>query len=405
MNTQSITRLASAALLLAFLCAPTQATTFVETVRAAVEQHPDYPRVEARRKVAAGYRQQADSLLGGDPSVDLSATGDSLDTDYGYEEYIAGVSAPVWLPGQRSAKSAIADNIALLADSEVSKLSWEVAGEVLERAWKLRIAETDMKQSMKQWAAARALVQDIRHRHEVGEVSRDDLLLVQQDLVEAEATYQEAMNALQTTRLAWTSYTGFGKPPEDLDSFSDVRKDRDLDRHPLLLAALAAVDTAAARAEDARAQRRAPPQVSLFAKRDRGSRQETYTDSLGLAFSIPLGTRAPAAPAIAEAEAERSRSLAEANLLRRELELRLSQAEQELASAIRLLQLAQQKYDYSHARLKLAQRAFELGEMDLYPLLLARRQSNLATRDLKLRRLERKRAAARRNHALGVNSQ
>ena len=78
MNTLSITRLASAALLLAFLCAPTQATTFVETVRAAVERHPDYPLVEARRKIAAGYRQQAGSLLGGDPSVDLSATQASL---------------------------------------------------------------------------------------------------------------------------------------------------------------------------------------------------------------------------------------------------------------------------------------------------------------------------------------
>ncbi len=402
MNTLSITRLASAALLLAFLCAPTQASTVVETVRATVERHPDYPLIEARRKVAAGYRQQAGSLLGGDPSVDLSATGDSLGSDYGHEEYIAGISAPVWLPGQRSAKSAIADNIALLADSELRKLGWKVAGEVLERAWKLRITETDMKQSMKQWAAARALVQDIRHRHEVGEVSRNDLLLAQQDLVEAEATYQEAMSAVETARLAWISYTGFRELPEDLDSSSDLRKERDLDRHPLLLAALAAVDTAAAKAEDARARRRGPPQVSLFAKRDRGSRQEDYTDSLGLAFSIPLGTHAPAAPAIAEAEAERTRSLAEANLLRRELELRLSQAEQELASAIRLLQLAQQKYDYSHARLKLAQRAFELGEMDLYQLLLARRQSNLATRDLKLRRLERKRAAARKNHALGV---
>ena len=402
MNTVSITRLAGITLLLAFLSTPLRAATLAETVRASVERHPDYPLVEARRKVGAGYRKQADSLLGGDPSLELSATGDTFGSDYGYEEYVAGVSAPVWLPGQRRSKGAIADNIALLADSELRKLTWEVSGEVLERAWALRIAETGMKQSMKQWAAARALVQDIRHRYEVGEVSRNDLLLAQQDLVEAETGYQEATNALERARLAWLNYTGFRELPEDLSSFSDTRDGQDLDRHPLVLAALAAVDTAVAKAEDARAQRRAPPVVSLFAKRDRGTRHEEYTDSLGLAFSLPLGTAAPAAPAIAEAEAERTRSEAEANLLRRELDLRLSQAEQDLANAVRLLKLAQQKYDYSHSRLKLARRAFELGEMDLYQLLLARRQSNLATRDLKLRRLEKERAAARRNHALGV---
>ena len=402
MNRTSITRLAGTALLLVFLSAPIAAATLSEVVQASVARHPDYGLIEARRKVQSGYREQAGSLFGGDPSLDLSATGDTFGSDFGYEEYIAGLSAPIWLPGQRKAKSAIADNLTLLADSELVKLTWEVAGEVLERAWALRIAESDMKQSMKQWAAARALVQDIRHRYEVGEVSRNDLLLAQQDLVEAESSHQEARNAMENARLAWFNYTGLEDIPEDLAGFSEVRGGQDLDQHPLLLAALASVNTAFAKAEDARAQRRAPPVVSLFAKRDRGDRREDYTDSLGLAFSIPLGTRAPAAPAIAEAEAERTRSEAEAKRRRRDLQLRLSQAEQELANAVRLLKLAQQKQDYANSRLKLAKRAFELGEMDLYQLLLARRQSNQATRDLKLRRLEKARAAARRNLALGV---
>ncbi len=394
--------LAGIALVLALLSAGARATTLAETVRAALERHPDYALAEARRRVGAGYRQQADSLLGGDPSLTFSANGDRLGSDHGYEEYVAGVSLPVWLPGQRSAKGAIADNMLRLADSELGRLGWEVAGEVLERAWTLRIAEADMKHFLEQAVAARALVADVEHRHQVGELSRNDLLLAQQDLVDAESAYQAAVNAVEQARLAWVSYTGQEELPEDLEGFSRLEARSSLDRHPRLLAALAAVATAVATAEDARRQRRAPPVLSLFAKRDRGSRRERYTDSLGVELSLPLGTRAPAAPAIAEAEALRTRAEAAARLVRRELELQLSQADRELAKADRLLRLARRKHDYSRARFKLARRAFELGEMDLYQLLLARRQANQATRELKLRRLEKERAAARRNHVLGV---
>ncbi len=402
MNTRSLTPLAGVTLVLVFLASPIQATTLAETVRASLARHPEYPLVEARRKVGAGYRQQADSLLGGDPSLTLSATGDTFGTDRGYEEYIAGLSLPVWLPGQRGARGAIADNLAQLADSELEKLGWEVTGEVLERAWALRIAEADMKHTMEQWVAARALVRDVRHRYEVGELNRNDLLLARQDLVDAESAYQAAVATVEQARLAWISYTGLEELPEDLEGFSRLEAETSLDRHPRIRAALAAVATAMARAEDTRQQRRAPLVVSLFARRDRGDRREDYTDSLGIEFNLPLGTRAPAAPAIAEAEAERTGAEAAAGLLRRELELQLAQADRELAKASRLLQLARQKYDYSRSRFKLARRAFELGEMDLYQLLLARRQANQATRELKLRRLEKERAAARRNHVLGV---
>jgi outer membrane protein TolC len=89
-------------------------------------------------------------------------------------------------------------------------------------------------------------------------------------------------------------------------------------------------------------------------------------------------------------------------LVKRELELRIANAEQELAKAEQLLQLARKKNEYAHARLLLAQRAFELGEMDLYQLLLARQQSALAARNLEIRDLEKQQAMAKKNHLLGV---
>ena len=402
MNNRFIGHISCIAFLLT-LTPVAMAVSLAETIQAAVERHPQYPLHQALRKVESGYRQQAESFFGGDPSVNLSVAGDSLGSDFGSGEYVAGVSLPVWLPGQREARRMIADNLATQSVLELARLGWEVAGDVLERAWQLRIAQAGVKQALKQWAAARALEKNVAHRFEAGELTRNDLLLAQQDMVETEATYQEALSGLQQAKLSWRNYTGLEGLPEDLELFAQAEEVlTPLVQHPQLRAVLAHVQTAQARVNDTRMQRRAAPVVSVYAKRDRGARNEDYTDSLGIELTVPLGIRSHIAPAIAEAEAELTAAETEAALLKRQLELGIANAEQELLKENRLLDLAQQKNRFSHARLQLSQRAFELGEMGLYQLLLARQQAAVAARDLEIRQLEKQYAMTRKNHLLGV---
>ncbi len=395
--------IAAAFLSLPLLATQTSAETLAEVVQSSLQRHPEVQLEKAHRKLEAGYRQQAGSLLGGDPQINFSVDGDKPGTDFGYEEYAVGISVPIQLPSHRETKAILAENLGRLANEERLRLWWQVTGEVLERAWKLRIAETDRKEVMKQWAASRALVRDIEHRYRVGEVSHNDLLLAQQEQLDVESAYQAAVNQENRARLAWRNYTGRDALPTGLEEYSaPLPAPPPLEKHPRLAALLGKVQTAKARVQEVRSQRRAPPVVSLFAKRDRGSRQEDYTDSLGFEVSLPLGTRTPAAAAMAEAEAEQLRAEAELQLARRELQLQVSQAEQALVTANKQLDLARRKYAYARDRMKLAKRAFELGEMDLYQLLIARREFNQAARDLKLRELEKLHAAARKNHLLGV---
>ncbi len=404
MHTPSISWLTG--LILWWLCgAPAHAITLAEAVQTAMRQHPNHALTQAQHKVESGYRQQAEALFAGDPSIRLSAISDGPGSHFGYEEYVAGLSIPVWWPGQRAAKAAIADSLGELADAEFLRFSWTVAGVVLERAWALRITESEAEQSARQVDAARALLQDIHRRYIAGERSRNDLLLAQQDLVSAKITHQQALDAQARAQLAWHNYTGLQTLPEDLEDFPADMELGVLDQHPGIRAASHAVQVAATMAEDAQARQRAAPELSLIARKDRGSRQERYTESVGVEFSLPLGTRAPSAPAIAEAEAELTRAETQARLLRRSLRLRLAQAEQTLKQADKLLALAEQQHDHSQARLKLAQRAFELGEMDLYHLLLAQRQYYEDSRELALRRLEKSRARAIRTHLSGIMPQ
>ena len=66
----------------------------------------------------------------------------------------------------------------------------------LERARALRLAGSETAQSERQWESAKQLENDVRRRFKAGELARADLLLAQQESLDREATYQEALATL-----------------------------------------------------------------------------------------------------------------------------------------------------------------------------------------------------------------
>ena len=160
---------ATAALLILSINGAAIAGTVADAVQTALNRDPQYPLYEATRAVGAGYREQAGSLLGGDPSLSLLAKSDQLvGSDRGYQEYEAAVSLPLWLPGQRGARRGIAESLDRLAGTELQLVIWEVTGSVLERAWDLRLALGAEQQARKQWDSAKALERDIARRVRAG---------------------------------------------------------------------------------------------------------------------------------------------------------------------------------------------------------------------------------------------
>lgn len=374
--------------------------SFAQAVQAALERHPEYPLHASRRQVGAGYRQQADSLLGGEPEISVLAKSDALGSDDGYREYEAGLSLPLWLPGQRDARRGIADSIDSEATGELRSLTWKVAGETLERAWALRLAESEAAQGKRQWKSARQLENDINHRFKAGELARADLILAQQESLDREDAYQEALATLKRERAAWRSYTGWTDAPADLERVEPLNAAPE-GYHPRLLAAMGRTDTARAQTRDVRIGRRSAPVLTLYAKRERGIEADPYNNSVGAEISLAFGSAAHAAPRIAEAEAALTEVQVSQAAVQRELELHREQAEQALEQAGRTLELARQREKLARSRTALTQRAFELGESDLYRLLVARQQSAAAARTLERSRLEKQRAIARYNHTLG----
>lgn len=379
----------------------TQAIGLAEVIQNALSRHPEAVMAAAHRRIGAAFEEQASSLFGGDPAASLRHQTDQPGSGDGFREWEASLTVPVWLPGQRDGRTQLAETIYSRSDAVYQVLSWRVAGEVQELAWKVRLAESDHSQALQQWNSAQALERDIRLRVAAGELANTNLLLAEQETIGRQARSLDTEGQLELAREAWRSYTGSDELPDDLSELPQQTPTL-TSSHPRLLAADAQINQAIATRNDVRLSRRANPELTFYGKRDRGARLEPYNNSFGVAFSLPFGSSSHAAPRIAEAEASLTGTQSERARVQRELELRLEQAGYSVKFAQRASELADQQNRLASNSLRLQQRAFELGESDLVLLLHAREQAADAAQAMQRAELEYQLAISRYTHASGV---
>ena len=391
------------ALIAALLSAPSGAAagTLAEAIAAAVTRADQGPRAEALRQQGHAVRAQADSLVAQDPALRIKHLSDRLTDDTGYYEWEAMVDLPLWLPGQRSARRALADALGIQADALERYLRWELAGRVRETAWEAALAEGRTRVAEQALSDAKILERQVARRVSAGELARVDLLLAQQEALAREVELQTARSDLDLATQRFALLTGTQGTPVPLEEAVAASPELPAD-HPGLAAAEA--NLAQARAERGRAatERRSNPTLSLGGKQTRDNRDSDPYTALALEVSVPFGLGSQAAPRLAEAERGYTDSTTERQRLRRELETELALAKTSHAAAQTALAAARRQRALAAEALGLMQRGFELGEIDLATLVRERTRAREAELALETKRLELGRAAARLNQAAGV---
>jgi cobalt-zinc-cadmium efflux system outer membrane protein len=311
---------------------------------------------------------------------------------------------PLWLPGQRASRLALAQSVGLRADALERLLRWEMAGRVREQVWEVALADGRLRQSAAAAEEAKALERTVAKRAAAGELARMDLLLARQETMNRDIELQQAQLDRDQAVAALEQLTGspalplpLREPPPAAGADAVLPED-----HPLLALADGEVGQARAERELAAADGRGHPVLSLGGKRARDARGLPADDALQLELSIPFGTRRHAAPGIAAAEREYTDRLTELHGLRRQAERDLRQALLARDGAADALGAAQAGAEVAGEALAVTRRAFELGEADLSTLLRAEGRARDARLNLELRRLDVGRADARLNQALGV---
>ncbi len=331
------------------------------------------------------------------PGIGLPGT--SRAGERGKNELEPGISAPVWLPGQRAAQQRVLDRERGQLDAGRRQARWQLAGEVREAAWALALAATELRVQQGRLASARALEADVARRVGAGDLAPADRSLARAESLAAEAAVLEAQARRDAAQVALQRLTG----STAAGSLAEPRvAEPDPGLHPALAAAREAVQAGQARLDLAAATRRDNPTLSAVARFDRDADGTPYRNTIRFGVSVPLDTDARNAPRLAAASA----TLAEAEVAlqrrERELDAERARARLALAAAQAAAQAQAGRAEAAGQARDAIERAFRAGERGLADLLRVRSQAFEAELAREAAREQAGLALARYHHALGV---
>lgn len=387
--------------------APSALTGLARALEQAWRLYPQAAALEAHEAAARANHDIAAGLTPEPGSVSISSRNDSLNRNLGRQEYEVELATPLWLPGQKAAREAEAASLIEETSAKRVALRWELAGELREAWWALAAARNANALATRRLATARALEADVRRRYTVGELSRIDANLAQTEVLAASAEQAETETALLQVEQALRTRTGTVAPAEMGDEAPTMRRRSGgilgtPEAHPLLVAAAATARSARARVTVADESRRAAPELALRVVRERGDFAEPYANTVGIRLKIPFSSGAQVRRATSAAQAEADQADAEMVRAQTRIQLEAERAERALGSSERQFLMAQERRQLSAENLRLAEKAFSLGESDLATLLRIRAAAFDAEAVLDRQRVARAAAISRLNQALGV---
>lgn len=348
-------------------------------------------RAEAERDAAA-------SFLAAPPAVELDhrqARGSDSSTA---RESEAAVILPLWMPGQRKARTASAEAEATHADASLHAARLRVAGQVREAAWKLIAAESEVAAARSHLESLRSLAADVDRRVAAGDLPRADALAATAEMLSARAAHDEAMAGLQSARGRWKLLTGLSA----LDDANEPEPGTGPAEHPAMSLARGAVARAQRHLDYVNASRRDPPELSLRVRRETPDANLPAQNGVGVAIRIPFGTDVRNAARDAEAVAALDNARAEERRAAARIESEARTARGALETARQRLEAMQSREALLRERASLVERSFRAGETALPELLRANDAAAQARAAASRQRAEVGLARARLLQSLGI---
>lgn len=374
--------------------------TLSSLLEIALERHPQAGVLGARSATVAAETRYARRWLPDTTTLAGFHMSDQSFDDIGAYENEAALSFPMWLPGEKKARSRLAD---VLSDSFVSsqaELRWRISGQLRQQLWQLRLAERQWQLALEQEQRLAEVLAQVTLFAEAGELSRADQLATMEELAtwkgETMLLEAEYMDAIRNYR----SFTGLETIPvnieEPLSELQEIGGD-----HPALRRAMDRVAESSASVEVVREHSNTRPSLDVFWRGFSGDRRSPDVNALGIGFAIPLG-KSPRRE-VEVARAFETYAGAEAELLetKRALELQLHEASHVLHTTGERLENSGDIVKVATERHRLDKLAFELGEFSTREWLRRLSQLKNIERSHELLLIQQGAAIAAYNQAVG----
>jgi len=364
--------------LLALVCLaaiPAHATESLhEALNRAWERAAQGRIAESRGLIAKAGMSAAHSWFPEAPSIEFSHRDDRLNENLGLREREIVLNLPLWLPGQRKAQKGLAEQEAADGRAAIAGARLALAGRLREAAWSYAAARTESGIADERLDTAMRLEADVARRVKAGDLARTDLLMAREETLAARNAATEAHTRERQAQIRYRALTGLETLPKRMEE-EVSRADQP---HPRLLMAETATSRARAEIALVRESRRDAPELSVGWQQSRDAQSQPDNNSLRLGLRFPFATDGRNAPRMAQASAELIQAEAEGRQILNEIEADQREAEVLLENAEAVNAVAGERLAAAGERLRLLQKAFDLGELSLSELMRARSAANQA---------------------------
>ena len=340
------------------------------------------PRVAVARAGLEVARQEADILRQSPYEWTPRVTGQRRSVSDGmrYGEWNAGIERTIRLPSKAAADRNIGKATVEESEAAYGEALHEAARELMALWVDWLVAERTRGLTFDNLKSTQESLAAVDKRFRAGDAAKLDLNIAGAELAEQRRLDNDAKNhasaawARLSTRFPGVARQAIALPaPPPIVESAAVWRDRILAESDELKVAQRAMEKAQAIAERARADKIPDPTFGVYTTSELGGRERI----VGVMISIPIpgGIRnSRSARASANVEVRRH----DVALKQRQLETAIASAVVTAQGAYESLQIANEGAAAMQENARLTQRAYELGEAELQPLLLARRQATTA---------------------------
>ena len=160
------------------------------------QRQPDAQSAALRREAAQATRSAATAWTAEPVALELSTKTDRPGSNQGSREAEVGLALPLWLPGERARKAALADAELQALDSRQRAAQLQLAATVREAWWAAQRAQADWALAQDRLLNAQRLAADVARRVRAGDLSRADQAQADGAVAQAEAAMAEAQSRL-----------------------------------------------------------------------------------------------------------------------------------------------------------------------------------------------------------------
>lgn len=388
-------------------------TTLKQAYEAAWSRQPEAQSRAARHDAAIAHRQSANSWTVEPPSLELSIKTDRLQQNQGSREDGAGLTFPLWLPGERTRTGALADAEIRAGASRLRAAQLRSAASARESYWLWQRARGEHELALLRLDNAHKLGADVARRVRAGDLARSDQHQADGAVASADAALAEAVAALATASHQLRALTGITPASKANAAASSVVVSEPLPdgsaetaaaqtRHPVLAELFDRLELARRSADLASVQTRGNPELSLALTRSRGQGGEPYQQSLTLGLRVPFGSESRSRTKLSGAQAELIEVEGQLGLEQSRVLAELDSARVRLDSVKAQLKAAEKRAQLARESRSLFQKSYQLGETDLPTRLRIELEAVEAERQATRTRIDLAAAVSALRQALGL---